>query len=256
MPESQFAVLQDMEMYFETSGEGPPLLLLHGYTQSGSHWTPFLNELGKHHRLIVPDLRGHGRSTNPTGRFTHRQAADDIFALVDYLQIDRFKAVGFSSGSMILLHMATRLPSRLDAMVLIAIAPYLDDQARSFIRRLSSTDSLQGQWLAKLREQHVGGDAQIHNLMEAFKAFGESYDDLSFTKPHLGTITAPTLIINGDRDAEFAVSHPVEIFEAIPKSFLWVVPNAGHWPLPGKNRLFTESILEFLRGDWEVDEDY
>ncbi|TWH99978.1 3-oxoadipate enol-lactonase [Luteimonas cucumeris] len=72
--------------------------------------------------MIVPDLRGHGRSTNPLGAFTHRQAAADVSALLERLGITRFKAIGISSGGMTLLHMATREPSQIEAMVLVGAA--------------------------------------------------------------------------------------------------------------------------------------
>jgi len=102
--------LDQMEMYYETHGQGSPLVLLHGYTQSGTHWDRYIADLAEHHLLIVPDLRGHGRSTNKTDEFTHRQAAKDIYALLDALGIRQFKAIGFSSGGMTLLHMATQQP--------------------------------------------------------------------------------------------------------------------------------------------------
>ena len=66
--------------------------------------------MARGYRLIIPDLRGHGRSTNPSGLFTHRQCAEDLFALLDQLEILRFKAVGISAGGNTLLHMATARP--------------------------------------------------------------------------------------------------------------------------------------------------
>ena len=68
------------EMYYEVRGEGEPLVLLHGITGSGSFFEPMVNDFAKEYRVIVPDLRGHGRSTNPSNEFTHRQAAQDVFA--------------------------------------------------------------------------------------------------------------------------------------------------------------------------------
>ena len=116
--------VNDIEMYYEVHGEGPPLVMLHGFTASGSHWEPFISKYSGHFKLIIPDLRGHGRSTNPSGEFTHRQSALDIFALLDHLEINRFNAVGGSSGGMTLIHMATQQPERIEDMVLIAATPY------------------------------------------------------------------------------------------------------------------------------------
>ena len=74
-PQGHVAKLNDMEMYYEIHGkaDGDPLVLLHGFLASGTMWQRFLDDLGPHFKVIVPDLRGHGRSTNPSKKFTHRQ---------------------------------------------------------------------------------------------------------------------------------------------------------------------------------------
>jgi len=66
--------LNGMEMHFGEQGEGEPLLFLHGMTGCGGDWQYIGADLGAGYRLIAPDMRGHGRSTNPTGVFTHRQS--------------------------------------------------------------------------------------------------------------------------------------------------------------------------------------
>ena len=64
----QTAAINGMQMYFEIHGEGEPLLLLHGFTGAGSNWQAFVGGLSREYQLIIPDLRGHGRSTRPRGR--------------------------------------------------------------------------------------------------------------------------------------------------------------------------------------------
>ena len=66
-PEGKVASINGMEMYYEIHGQGEPLVLLHGFSGSGSLWSPQIPELAKHYQLVIPDLRGHGRSTNPSG---------------------------------------------------------------------------------------------------------------------------------------------------------------------------------------------
>ena len=99
----QTVSVNGMEMYYETHGEGEPLVLLHGITGTGAIWAPFLEELSRDHQVIVPDLRGHGRATSPSNEFTHKQAASDVFVLLDHLAVDHFQAMGISSGGMTLL---------------------------------------------------------------------------------------------------------------------------------------------------------
>jgi pimeloyl-ACP methyl ester carboxylesterase len=117
-----------IDMYYETTGQGKPLVLLHGFTSSGAAWASMVPEFAKGYQVIVPDLRGHGRSTNPTKQFTHKQSALDVFALLDALGIEQFKAMGISSGGMTLIHIATQQPARVEAMVLIGATSYFPER--------------------------------------------------------------------------------------------------------------------------------
>src|SRR5258708_25274198 len=104
--------INGIEMYYEIEGQGEPLVLLHGFTGLGSDWKLHFKEAPEGFSLIMPDLRGHGRSTNPAKTITLRQCALDVFALLDQLKIERFRAIGLSGGAKILLHMATQQPAR------------------------------------------------------------------------------------------------------------------------------------------------
>jgi pimeloyl-ACP methyl ester carboxylesterase len=81
------------------------------------------------------------------------------------------------------------------------------------------------------------------------KAFADSYDDLNFTPPYLGKITARTLIVQGDRDPLYPVEISVEMARAIPRASLWIVPNAGHGPVLGSRWVeFLKTAKAFLQG--------
>ena len=100
-----------------------------------------------------------------------------------------------------------------------------------------------------MRRRHPGGDAQIKTLLENTRAFADSYDDLSFTPPHLSTIKARTLIVQGDRDPLYPVEISVEMARAIPRSSLWIVPNGGHGPIGGERwPEFVKTAAAFLHG--------
>src|SRR5450759_5291465 len=129
--------INNIEMYYEEYGVGKPLVLLHGFGGCAQNWHPFTAKLSERHRLIVVDLRGHGHSTNPENKFTHREAASDVFLLLEKLGVGRFSAMGISSGGMTLLHMATSQPKRIDSMVLISATSHFPDQARAILRGAS-----------------------------------------------------------------------------------------------------------------------
>ena len=247
----QTVSVNGMEMYYESHGHGEPLILLHGFTGSGADaWGQFIDAFSESYRVIVPDLRGHGRSTNPSDEFTHRQSALDVFALLDHLAVDEFRAMGISGGGMTLLHMATRQPNRVEAMVLIGATSYFPEQARAILRGVDPDTQPEDAWQG-MRQRHVRGDDQIRALWNQFNAFKDSYDDMNFTAPYLSTITARTLIVHGDRDIFFPVSIPVEAYEAIPRSYLWIVPNGGHVPIGAMAEFFATTAMSFLKGEWE-----
>jgi pimeloyl-ACP methyl ester carboxylesterase len=221
------------EMFFEDRGNGEPLLLLHGGMGIGGDWRQVFPSHPPGCRVIVPDLRGHGRSTNPGGAFTFRQCAQDVLALVDHLNVAPVKAIGLSMGAKTLLHMATARPSSVSAMVLVSATPYfpqpLRDAAAAFTRE--AFDRLSEEDRTALRNRHVHGDGQIAALYDMTRSFATSYDDMAFTPTKLGIITARTLIVHGDRDPFYPVEIAVELFRGIRESALWIVPYGGHGPI-------------------------
>ena len=101
-----------------------------------------------------------------------------------------------------------------------------------------------------MRQWHVHGDEQIKALWDMPLQFADDYEDMSFTPPRLGRITARTLIVHGDRDPLYPVALATEMHAAIPRSSLWVVPNGGHGPIFGRLAAgFAETALAFLNDE-------
>jgi len=251
-PQGHLAIVNDAQLYYEDYGAGSPLVLLHYFGSSSAVWAPFIPEFAKQYRVIAVDLRGHGRSTNPSGQFTHRQAALDLYALLDHLDIRQFKAIGASSGAMTLIHMATQQPSRVEAMVLVGGTDQFVAETRAILTDPNCEQLTVEDW-QRMRTLHRHGDQQIRELQREFCGFRNSYNDMNFTPPFLSTITARTLIVHGDHDRFFPVRIPTEIYTAIPHAFLWIVPNGGHLPVfsPKMHDAFVATALEFLGGGWE-----
>jgi pimeloyl-ACP methyl ester carboxylesterase len=235
-----------IELFYRQTGEGRPLLLLHGFFGSSEQWMPYLGDLTADFRVIVPDMRGHGRSTNPSGKFTHRQFAQNVYALLDTLDIATCRAVGYASGGMTLLHMATQQPHRIEAMSLWGAAPYYPEPCRENQRRASFEQVQRDspKWLDGIRKQHPGGDDQIRVLLQSYRTMGETYDDMNFTPDHLSTITAATQILHGDRDALFPIDIPITLYQAIPNASLMILPNTPY------------SLFENLLRFWGFKESY
>lgn len=244
------ASIHGIELFHELRGSGAPLLLLHGFTGAGGDWRHVfdLDALATEFRLIIPDLRGHGRSTNPSGAFTHRQCALDVLALLDSLGVEQVRAVGLSLGGNTLLHLATMRPALVQRMVTVSATPYFPLQARQLMAGMTAETRTAAEW-AEQRARHAHGDEQLRALWRIARGFGDSYDDMNFTGPLLSTIRARTLIVNGDRDPLYPAELSFELFRWIPEARLWIVPGAGHGPIFGEHReAFARTALAFLRG--------
>jgi pimeloyl-ACP methyl ester carboxylesterase len=235
-------------LHFESIGrsDAAPLVLLHGFSGTGRDFGWFVQAFGASHRLIIPDLRGHGRSANELDFWTHEQSASDVLQLLHHLGIATCRAVGLSSGGNTLLHMATRRPGCVSAMVLVSATTHFPESARALMANFTAESLPESEW-ARLRASHPGGDAQIHALLRHGQALKDS-TDMSFTRATLAKIEARTLIVYGDRDPFYPVSIAVELYRSIPDAALWILPDAGHLPIFGakERAAFTETTLAFL----------
>jgi pimeloyl-ACP methyl ester carboxylesterase len=237
-------------LHVDDCGSGEPLLLLHGLTGTGRDWAHAfdLDALAASYRWIAPDARGHGRSTNPTRTFTFARCAEDVCAILDHLGIARAKAIGICLGAKTLLHVATRAPERISAMVLVSATPRFPESTRSIFRAAAGTEHTPEEWTA-MRAQHVHGDEAIAVLWRLPAKLADDSNDMQFTAERLATVSARTLVVAGDRDPFYPVELAVELFRGIPNASLCVVPGGGHGPIFGdERRLFEHRALAHLFG--------
>lgn len=238
-------------MHYQVRGQGAPLLLLHGFFGSHRDWAHVfdLDDLGRSYQVIMPDLRGHGRSSNPSPTTTHRQSALDVIALLDHLGIERCQAVGISFGGNILLHVATRQRERVQAMVQVSSPSHFPAEARAIMGALTVESRTEEDWRT-MRASHVHGDEQIRRLWQQAQAWQHDHEDLCFTAPELATIEARTLLVCGDRDPLYPVDIFVDMYRAIPRASLWVLPDGGHSPVFGPARAELVRVARaFLRDE-------
>ena len=110
-------------LYYEEHGAGEPLVLIHGGLASGAMWEPLLPDLVDGFRVITPDSRGYGRSTNPCGTLSYAQLADDVAALINALELDRPVVGGYSDGGQVALELGERHPGAAGALIVGAAYP-------------------------------------------------------------------------------------------------------------------------------------
>ena len=246
----KFATINGLKIYYEESGQGTPVILLHHFFATASQWKTYIPELAKKYRVIAVDLPGHGRSDymDTTKVFLHKKATEYIIGLIDFLKLDSVYLIGASSGGPITLYLATLRPDLVKRAVVIGGFLYRAKQVREIIADWSKNPDAS--------EIASHGKEKAILLHKQFTYFSQLYGDPSFTPDVLSTIRAKTLIIHGDNDPFFPISNALEMYENIPNSHLWIVPNGGHFCFPPyldpKNESdFVKRTMEFLNGDWD-----
>lgn len=245
-PNGRYVDVNGAKIYYEEYGEGDPLFLLHGFGRTADDWKAFVQEYSKSYKVIVWDMRGHGRSSNPDTSvvFKHEVAARDLLAMMDKLQISKTKAIGHSGGGIVILYAASMYPEKFDAIIPVSAQLYYDVQVREYIEKNGKPKEPNPEF------DRFHGKDKGTLLARQFYHFRNLYGDPSLTPDQIARIKAKTLIVHGDNDF-VPVSQAWEIFQSIPNSHLWISPNTGHFPIYGPDNRsdFIRRSLGFLKGD-------
>lgn len=263
-----------VELYYETSGEGPPVLVLHGAGMDGRPWAELARPLADDYRLVVPDLRGHGR-TGGSDRETYTVAlfADDVRALADALGLDAPAVVGHSMGGFVALVYAARHADACSGLVTVggeapeplslgerierhrpavvdALAPAVGrERVRRLLRRIDAwrfDERGKGDMKAIERVHDRHGDevpemdgAERRKVDDALA----SYYDLSV---EYTAIEVPSLHLHGEYEIPRVRRHARHMGYRIPRGETREVPDAGHVSFVDNPAFVVGALREFL----------
>ena len=251
-------------------GEGPALLLLHGFTGSNAMWTPHLAAFEGFTTVSV-DLLGHGESDAPPtpNRYRMERCVDDLTSLLNHLKIERVAVLGYSMGGRVALQLALRAPGRLWALVLESTSPGIDDPAEREDRVRSDAaladeierngiDAFVDGWQAlplfasqsrlsaaareELRRQRLRNSPV--GLANSLRGAGAGQEAPVLNR--LGEIRIPTLLIAGALDQKY-VALARKMSDALPCARTQIVSDAGHATHLEQPEAFDRVVREFLR---------
>jgi pimeloyl-ACP methyl ester carboxylesterase len=248
-PNGKFFNYNGTKIYYEDTGSGEPLLLLHSFFGTADHWKPYVETYSKQFRTIAIDMINHGRSDiykKEDIYFKHVDYAKIILALLDSLKLNKVNGIGASSGGMTLLYLNTIQPERFKSVITIGAQIYYSRQCREWITKTGRDD-----FMKYAIEHHSAEKATL--LVRQFWQLREFYGDPSFTPDILNTIKANWLVVQGDNDEPVPLQQALEMHQNIPNSRLWIIPNGGHLPHlePAYQAEFLKRSIEFLNGEWE-----
>jgi pimeloyl-ACP methyl ester carboxylesterase len=246
-----FAQIGDLQLYYETHGDGEPLVLLNGALDTiDSDWGRHLPAFAARHRVLVYDHRGHGRTSASPRPFTgYYLLVDDLEALLDAVGIARARYCGFSDGAITLLYFALRRPERVDSLIL-AGTQYTNDECTLALLAKMTPERIQArlpEWAARLEQLHDTHHEPGYwqRLMRQMIEMWPVQPDL--TLDQLGRIAAPTLLIAGERDGFGHLDQQIAMRRALPRGELCILPAAGHDVMNEQPELFQLAVLDFLR---------
>jgi pimeloyl-ACP methyl ester carboxylesterase len=237
----------------EIPGRKAPVLLLHGFTRTGSsHWVPADRNRFAGHRLLIPDLRGHGFSGRGDQPFTHALAAEDMYQLLKATDAVPAHCVGFSSGGMALYYLALAHPEVLRSLTVISSGIRVEEVTRREVERLCSPEAnpRYHQVVRELDALHRAGQGEGYGerLLQEWNRLVQGAGDPHLETKELRRLHLPLLIIHGDRDQFFPVTQAVSVLKAVPGSRLLVIPGSSHFPAGKQQRdLIMSHTLRFIR---------
>lgn len=232
----RYVKTRGFNMYFETYGQGEPLLIIHGNGGSINNFLYQIPYFSKSYKVILADSRAQGKSVDASDSLSYELMADDLNALLDTLRLDSCYVIGWSDGGINGLLLAMRHPEKVKKLAVTganlwpdttAVDPFVYNWAMKYndsLKKMPPTPKL----------KH---DLKLLHLL--------SYE------PHIGIeqlkkIQCPTLVIGGDHDV-LLPRHTLLIAESIPKSYLWILPNSGHSTPIFYKEQFNETVNDFFK---------
>ncbi len=258
-----FIRVDDIQLAYEDTGLGLPVVLLHGYPFNRSLWTEQVSALSNSYRVITPDLRGLGESEATPGAATMNRMAQDVAALLDHLEISRVVVGGLSMGGYVALAFYKEFRSRVRALVLADTRPQADTEDGKQTRFQQAEKALAAgmagiadSMLPKLLtpetvSKHPEIVKRVRDMMLKTKPEGAAGALLGMAEredqtPLLAQITCPTLILVGREDPITPPADSEKMHREIAGSRLVVIDNASHVSNLERTEQFNDELVRFL----------
>ncbi|QIN81308.1 alpha/beta fold hydrolase [Rubrobacter tropicus] len=253
-------------LYYEISGSGEPLVLVHAGIADGRMWGPQMDAFSSHYRTIRHDMRGFGRSRMVEGPYSHHA---DLCALLDALNVGRASFVGCSQGGGAVIDFALENPERVEALVLVgpAVSGFEFDEGppeewdelvaadeAGDLQRVSELEVRM--WVDGPRRGPDVVDPAVRDLVREMNEIAlknealEIGEELPLKPPaatRLSQIQAPTLVLIGDEDRPRPLAAADLLTKNLPNARKAVLPGTAHLPNMETPDEFNTLVLDFLK---------
>jgi pimeloyl-ACP methyl ester carboxylesterase len=248
-----YATLDELDLYYEVHGEGPPLLLLHGAYMTADMMAPLAQALAATRQVIVPEMQAHGRTADVDRPLSYEQMADDMALLLGHLGHEQADVAGYSMGGGAALQLAIRHPGLVRRLVVASASYRYDGMPEEAIAMFPSItpEMFAGSPMETEYKRLAPRPDDFPLLVEKLKTLDTT--DFAWPEEDVRAIPAPTLIMLGDSDG-VRLEHAVELFRlrgggvmgdlsGMPQSQLAVLPGTSHFVPPGSGMLDRQDWL-------------
>ncbi|MFW9827260.1 MAG: alpha/beta fold hydrolase [Candidatus Thorarchaeota archaeon] len=246
-----YVEIGDIIMYYAMFGSGEPIFLLHGGMVDYTSWFFQIRELAKYFKIIAPDTRAHGRTTDSDKPLSYQLFGSDISQLMEKLEIKKASFIGWSDGGCTSLVLGLEYPELVNKLVLIGtpynISNYYPDIFEQF-GNIDPNNLPKGyKFIKKAYEKVASNPDNWSNLLK--KGMDMAIKEPNFKLEQLKNIKSPSLIIDGENENLYPLKVMQEMADAIPNARLEVIPGGTHLVLMEKPKLVNQLIVRFLKND-------
>jgi pimeloyl-ACP methyl ester carboxylesterase len=241
-----------IEIYYEVYGQGPPLLLTHGYSATSKMWNPNIEALSENHTVITWDMRGHGQSDSPKDNLAYSETLTtaDMAALLFHLGHESAIVGGLSLGGYMSLAFYADYPEMVEALLIIDTGPgFKQDAARDAWNRMAiaRAEVIERDEKKALESRSPEQTMATHKDLQglAFAARNMLTQYTSRVIKSLPQIEVPSIVVVGGDDEPFLIASDYMALK-IPHATKVVIPQAGHAANIDQAELFNKAILGFL----------
>jgi len=245
--------IKGSQVYYETHGNGEPVLLLHGGFGTVEDFTSQTPELAKHFKVVAFDRIGHGRSSDNGEPFHYATMAEETVDLIESLSLKGTSLMGWSDGAVVAILVAISRPDLVKRLVSVSgcfrTPEYFASLADLNWMKSATPESFRRDAPTRVAHyEEVSPDGPGHYAVFFEKTMKMWLNEPDIRKEELAKIEAPTLVIAGDRDV-ITLDHTIELFRSVKDARLCIVPGATHNLLSKRPEATNKPILEFLLAD-------
>ncbi|MDE0853091.1 MAG: alpha/beta fold hydrolase [Nevskia sp.] len=245
-----------IQVHFDSRGEGPPVVLIHGLGSNGKDWDPQTSVFSRQYRVITVDLRGHGRSAKPAGPYTVQLLSDDVAAVIRRLGVEGAHIVALSLGGALAFQLMLDYPYLVKSAVIVNSGPQLVLNRFALWQRRLLIRLFGLPYFGRVLGKRLFPDPALSDerlrFEESFKA-NETRPYLAALNAlarwnvwdQLASIEAPILVVAADQDYT-PVSFKQAYVDKLPNARLAVVPDSRHALPAERPEAFNRLVLDFL----------